>query len=42
MREDGTSKGMEALGNISKNQRSMTMFPARIADGAVWVALDLE
>ena len=29
LQEDGTSKGMEALGNISKNQRSMTMFPAR-------------
>lgn len=40
--EDGTSQGMEQLGNISKNQRPMTMYPARIADGAVWVALDLE
>jgi nitrite reductase/ring-hydroxylating ferredoxin subunit len=42
LKEDGTSQGMKPLGNIRKNQRPMTMFPARIADGAVWVAFDLE
>ncbi len=37
---DGTSKGMEMLGNISKNKRAMKVLPVRIADGNVWVAVD--
>ena len=40
LESDGTSKGMEQLGNISKNRRRMTIYPVRVADGAVWVALD--
>lgn len=37
---DGTSKGQEHLGNISKNKRPMTILPVRIEDGNIWVALD--
>ncbi len=37
--EDGTSPGMEGLGNISKNRRPMTILPVRVADGEIWVAL---
>ena len=36
---DGTSKGQEHLGNISKNKRPMTIIPVRIEDGDIWVAL---
>ena len=38
--EDGTSEGMEELGNISKNRRQLRVFPVRIEDGAIWAALD--
>lgn len=37
---DGTAKNMEYLGNISKNRAPLKLFPARIHDKAVWVALD--
>ncbi len=37
--DDGTSPGMEALGNIGKNHRPMTILPVRVADGEIWVAL---
>ena len=37
---DGTSSQAPYLGDVSKNRRPMTMFPARITDGFVWVALD--
>lgn len=37
---DGTSKVMPHLGNISKNKEPLAIFPARIADGQIWVALD--
>lgn len=40
LQADGTSEGMEGLGNVSKNRKPMVVFPARIADGGVWVALD--
>ena len=40
LQPDGTSEGMEQLGNISKNERPMTVFPARIEDGHIWVAID--
>ena len=38
--EDGTSKGMEQLGNISKNKEPVEMVPVRIAEGKVWAVLD--
>jgi nitrite reductase/ring-hydroxylating ferredoxin subunit len=37
--DDGTSPGMEGLGNIGKNRRPMTILPVRVADGEIWVAL---
>ena len=36
---DGTPKGLEFVGDVSKNRTPLTPFPARIADGFVWVAL---
>ena len=35
---DGTPKGYEFLGNVSKNRRPLRPLPARISDGYVWVA----
>lgn len=37
---DGTAKGMEILGNVSKNRAPLKPFPVRIADGFIWEALD--
>jgi class 3 adenylate cyclase/nitrite reductase/ring-hydroxylating ferredoxin subunit len=37
---DGTPKGYEFAGNVSKNRTPLRPFPARISDGYVWVALD--
>jgi class 3 adenylate cyclase/nitrite reductase/ring-hydroxylating ferredoxin subunit len=37
---DGSPKGFEFAGNVSKNRTPLRPFPARIADGFVWVALD--
>lgn len=37
---DGTPKGFEFAGDVSKNRTPLRPFPARIADGYVWVALD--
>ena len=39
LEEDGTSKGMEQLGNISKNKEPVEMVPVRIADDKIWAAL---
>ncbi len=37
---DGTAKGFEFVGNVSKNRSPLRSFPARIAEGSIWVALD--
>lgn len=37
---DGTSQGMEKMGNVSKNRRPMTVLPTRVDDGDIWVALE--
>jgi class 3 adenylate cyclase/nitrite reductase/ring-hydroxylating ferredoxin subunit len=37
---DGTPKGFEFAGNVSKNRTPLKPYPARIADGFIWVALD--
>jgi class 3 adenylate cyclase/nitrite reductase/ring-hydroxylating ferredoxin subunit len=37
---DGSPKGFEFVGDVSKNRTPLKPFPARIADGFVWVALD--
>lgn len=38
--EDGTSPGMEIMGDISKNRARLTLYPCRIHDGYLWIALD--
>lgn len=40
LQEDGTSPGWEFLGDISKNQMKLAVYPCRVSDGHVWVALD--
>lgn len=39
---DGTTKNVELkiMGNISKNRTPLTVFPARVNDGKIWVALE--
>jgi class 3 adenylate cyclase/nitrite reductase/ring-hydroxylating ferredoxin subunit len=39
---DGTPKDpyLKVVGNISKNRTPATIFPARVSDGKIWVALD--
>jgi class 3 adenylate cyclase/nitrite reductase/ring-hydroxylating ferredoxin subunit len=38
LQEDGTSPGWEFLGDISKNQMKLTVYPCRIHDGYLWIA----
>jgi class 3 adenylate cyclase/nitrite reductase/ring-hydroxylating ferredoxin subunit len=38
LNEDGTSAGMEQLGDISKNERPLSLIPTRLVDGYLWVA----
>ena len=40
LQEDGTSKGWEFLGDISKNRTKLPVYACRIHDGYLWVALD--
>jgi nitrite reductase/ring-hydroxylating ferredoxin subunit len=40
LNEDGTTPGMEYLGDISKNRASLQIFPCRVQDGYVWISLD--
>lgn len=40
LNEDGTSPGMEYLGDISKNRAKLTVYPCRVHDGYLWIALD--
>ena len=40
LNEDGTSPGMEHLGDISKNRNRLEIFPCRVQDGYVWISLD--
>ncbi|MFQ5566261.1 MAG: Rieske (2Fe-2S) protein, partial [Paracoccaceae bacterium] len=40
LQEDGTSPGWEFLGDISKNRMKLTVYPCRIHDGHLWIALD--
>ena len=37
---DGTSVGQEHLGDVSKNQRSLSIFPVRVSEGSIWVSLE--
>lgn len=40
LNQDGTTPGMEYLGDISKNRARLQIFPCRVHDGYVWVSLD--
>ena len=37
---DGSPKGFEFVGDVSKNRKPLKPFPTWIADGFIWVALD--
>lgn len=37
---DGSPKGFEFVGNVSKNQQPLKPIPVRIDDGHIWVAID--
>jgi len=40
LQEDGTSKGWEFLGDISKNRTKLPVYACRIDNGYLWIALD--
>ncbi len=40
LNEDGTSKGMEHLGDISKNRTPLDPIECRVEDGQIWVSVD--
>jgi class 3 adenylate cyclase/nitrite reductase/ring-hydroxylating ferredoxin subunit len=40
LQADGTSPGMEFLGDISKNRARLKVYPCRIHDGHLWVTLE--
>ncbi|TIV74227.1 MAG: hypothetical protein E5V93_16570, partial [Mesorhizobium sp.] len=40
LNEDGTSAGMEILGDISKNRAPLHLFPCREEDGYIWIGFD--
>lgn len=40
LNEDGTSQGMEQLGDLSKNRCPLRLFPLHVAGGQIWAALD--
>ena len=40
LQEDGTTAGQEYLGDLSKNRAKLIVYPCRIHDGYLWIALD--
>lgn len=40
LNEDGTQPGMEHAGDISKNRAKLRIFPSRLHDGYLWIALE--
>jgi class 3 adenylate cyclase/nitrite reductase/ring-hydroxylating ferredoxin subunit len=40
LQDDGTSPGWEFLGDISKNRTKLTVYPCRVHDGYLWIALE--
>ncbi len=40
LQEDGTLKGQEQLGDVSKNRAKLRVYACRIHDGHLWIALD--
>jgi len=37
---DGTAVGHEYAGDVSKNQRPLTIFPVRVSESSIWVSLE--
>ena len=37
---DGRAVGQEYLGDVSKNQRPLSIFPVRVSEGSIWVSLE--
>ena len=40
LNEDGTAPGQEHLGDVSKNRAKLTVYPCRVHDGHLWIALE--
>jgi len=40
LKADGTAPGQEHLGDVSKNRAKLTVYPCRIHDGHLWIALE--
>lgn len=39
LNEDGTAPGFEFVGDVSKNRSRLTIYPCRVQDGHVWIAI---
>ena len=42
LQEDGTPPGNELIGDVSKNRAKLTVYPCRIHDGHLWIALEQD
>ncbi len=40
LQADGTAPGQEILGDLSKNRTKLTVYPCRVHDGYLWIALE--
>ena len=40
LQADGTAPGAEILGDVSKNRARLTVYPCRLQDGHLWIALE--
>jgi class 3 adenylate cyclase/nitrite reductase/ring-hydroxylating ferredoxin subunit len=40
LNENGTAPGQEHLGDVSKNRAKLTVYPCRVHDGHLWIALE--
>jgi class 3 adenylate cyclase/nitrite reductase/ring-hydroxylating ferredoxin subunit len=41
LHDDGTPRGMEMLGDISKNRSNLRVFRTKVDDGVLWVSFDM-
>ena len=40
LQKDGSPEGWEFLGDISKNRAKLKVYPCRVEDGDLWIALE--
>ena len=40
LNEDGSPPGFEFVGDVSKNQTPLDVFPCRVSDGYVWISFE--